>query len=51
MIQQVLDRKPLTVQHALLLSSGTHIPVRFWLALEHDYRAGLAAGLKDATDG
>ena len=48
-IQEVLDRKPLTQTHAVLLQYGTQIPVRFWMALEHNYRAGLAAGLKDVT--
>lgn len=49
MVTQVLDRQPLTGAHAAVLERGTHIPVRFWLALEHNYRAGLAAGLTDAT--
>lgn len=49
-IQDVLDRKPLTAAHAMTLARGTGIDVRFWLALEHNYRAGLAAGLKDASD-
>lgn len=48
-MQEVLDRKPLTPQHAGLLELRTGIPARFWLALEHNYRAGLAAGLKDVT--
>lgn len=48
-IQEVLNRKPLTSQHAELLEQVTGIPARFWLALEHNYRAGLAAGLKDVT--
>ena len=50
LIQDVLDRKPLTVAHAQALARGTGIDVRFWLALEHNYRAGLAAGLTDASD-
>ena len=36
--------------HAAVLARGTFIPARFWLALEHNYRAGLAAGLKDVTE-
>ncbi len=50
MIEQVLDRQPLTDEHARVLEQGTGIPARFWLALEHSYRAGLAAGLTDVTD-
>jgi hypothetical protein len=50
LVQDVLDRKPLTETHAAVLARGTFIPARFWLGLEHNYRAGLAAGLKDMTD-
>jgi hypothetical protein len=49
LVDDVLDRQPLTEIHAAVLARGTFIPARFWLALEHNYRAGLAAGLKDAT--
>jgi hypothetical protein len=49
MIQDVLDRKPLTGKCAEILARGTFVPARFWLALEHNYRAGLAAGLTDVT--
>lgn len=49
MVEEILDRKPLTVDHAAILARGTGIPGRMWLALEHNYRAGLAAGLTDAT--
>jgi hypothetical protein len=49
LVQEVLDRKPLTEAHAAVLARGTHIPERMWLGLEHNYRAGLAAGLKDVT--
>jgi len=49
MVDEVLDRQPLTADHAAVLERGTHIPARMWLALEHNYRAGLAAGLKDVT--
>jgi hypothetical protein len=48
LIRQVLERGELTGQHAAVLAAGTGIPVRMWLALEHNYRAGLAAGLIDA---
>jgi HTH-type transcriptional regulator / antitoxin HigA len=50
LVQDVLGRKPLTETHAAVLARGTSIPARFWLGLEHNYRAGLAAGLKDVTD-
>ena len=49
LIQDVLDRKPLTAAHATTLARGTGVEVRFWLALEHNYRAGLAAGLTHAS--
>ena len=50
MVEEVLARQPLTGDHAAVLARGTFIPARFWLAMEHNYRAGLAAGLKDASD-
>ena len=50
MVQEVLDRKPLTRQHAELLFAVTGVSVQFWLNYEHNYRAGLAAGLVDASD-
>lgn len=50
MIRAVLDRKELTGDHAQVLEAGTGVPARFWLALEHNYRSGLAAGLTDASD-
>jgi hypothetical protein len=50
LVTEVLDRKPLTEAHAAALERGTFIPARFWLALERNYRAGLAAGLTDASD-
>ncbi len=48
-IQEVLDRKPLTEEHAKVLARGTGIPASFWAGFEHNYRAGLAAGLADVT--
>ncbi len=45
----VMSREPLTPHHAEVLARATQIPARIWLALEHNYRAGLAAGLKDVT--
>jgi hypothetical protein len=48
-IQGVLDRCRYYEVTADLLETGTGVPARFWLALEHDYRAGLAAGLTDAS--
>jgi hypothetical protein len=49
LITEVLDRKPLTAAHALVLARGTGIPEGFWRNYEHNYRAGLAAGLEDCT--
>jgi hypothetical protein len=49
MVGEVLTRQPLTEDHAAVLARGTPIPARMWLALEHNYRAGLSAGLKDVT--
>lgn len=48
-IDGVLDREPITQEIAEILGEGTDVPTSFWLALEHNYRAGLAAGLKDTT--
>jgi hypothetical protein len=50
LITEVLERKPLTEDHAKSLARGTFIPARMWLALESNYRAGLAAGLTDASE-
>jgi hypothetical protein len=50
LITEVLERKPLTEIHADCLARGTFVPARFWLALEMNYRNGLAAGLKDASE-
>ena len=50
LIDDVLARRPLTEEHARCLERGTQIPVRFWLTFEHNYRAGLAAGLTDASE-
>lgn len=49
-IQGVLDRKPLDGLTALVLSRGTGISVGFWVAFEHNYRTGLAAGKKDTSE-
>jgi hypothetical protein len=49
MVREVLDRAPLTEAHATVLERGTQVPARIWLALENNYRAGLAAGLRDVT--
>ena len=49
MVGQVLAKEPLTGEHARLLEGATGIPAQFWLTFEHNYRAGLAAGLTDAT--
>jgi hypothetical protein len=50
-ITAVLHREPLTVAHAGLLARGTLISADCWLAVEHDYRMGLACGLPDVTGG
>lgn len=50
LIAEVLERKPLTEQHARILARGTGISESFWRNYEHNYRAGLAAGLKDCTN-
>jgi plasmid maintenance system antidote protein VapI len=50
-IVDVLERKPLTEVTAILLEHGSGIPARFWLALEKNYRDGLAAGLTDTSHG
>lgn len=49
LITEVLDRKSLRELNAQCLERGTGIPAQFWLTFEHNYRAGLAAGLKDVT--
>jgi plasmid maintenance system antidote protein VapI len=49
MLEEILDKKPLTLSHALLLQSATGIPKELWLTFEHNYRVGLAAGRIDAT--
>ena len=51
LIEDVLARRPLTAEHARVLAIGTGIAARFWQNFEHNYRAGLAAGLTDASDG
>lgn len=48
-IKYVLEKRPLTPEIARMLQVGTNIPASFWLTLEHNYRAGLKAGLKDMT--
>ena len=48
-IEAVLDRQPFGELTAMVLCEGTGVPAKFWLGLEASYRAGLAAGLTDAT--
>ena len=50
LIEDVLARRPLGPEHAGVLQFGTGISATFWLNYEHNYRAGLAAGLTDASD-
>jgi plasmid maintenance system antidote protein VapI len=44
-------KRQITAPIAAMLQQGTGIPARLWLNLECAYRAGLAAGKKDASDG
>lgn len=46
-IAGVLAHGELGEDTARLLEAGTGIPVAMWLGLEHNYRAGLAAGLPE----
>jgi plasmid maintenance system antidote protein VapI len=51
LISDVLARKPLTQAHADMLARSPVGPsAQFWLNFEHNYRAGLAAGLIDASE-
>jgi hypothetical protein len=50
LLQEVLDRKPLTKKHLVTLGRCTGIPIRFWENFEKTYRAGLAAGRIDVDD-
>lgn len=45
---EVLARKPLTLHHAEVVGRVTGTDVGFWLLREKEYRAGLAAGLREA---
>lgn len=49
LIREVLDRRPLLLEHAMVLYATTGASVDFWLNREKIYRDGLAAGLKDVT--
>jgi hypothetical protein len=48
-VGEVLRRQPLTEMHANMLELVTGIPAQLWLTLERTFRAGLAAGLTEAT--
>jgi hypothetical protein len=48
-IKEIIAGQPLTEEHAAMLAVGTFVPARFWLALERNYRAGLAAGKTDVS--
>lgn len=50
LVNEVLERKPLTRDHARVLARATGISEQFWLNYEHNYRVGLAAGKKDVSD-
>jgi putative toxin-antitoxin system antitoxin component (TIGR02293 family) len=49
LVQDVLDGKPLSEEHARVLEWGTGTPACFWLNYERTYRAGLNAGMPDVT--
>ena|SRR6266704_4201432 len=49
LVRDVLNRRPLTAEHAACLARGTGVSAEFWLNYEHNYRAGLAAGLIDTS--
>jgi plasmid maintenance system antidote protein VapI len=46
-IKAVLSREPMSELTAMIIAIGTQTSWRMWLAMEHNYRAGLARGLKD----
>jgi len=41
---------PWTMEHCYKVARFTNTPVRFWLQLEHNYRADLANGLPHIRD-
>lgn len=41
---------PVTLELAIKLHQLTFVPTNFWLAMEKNYRAGLAAGLRHTHD-
>lgn len=46
-LEKILSgERPITERDAARLATGTHIPKAFWLAFEHNFRTGLAAGKK-----
>lgn len=51
LLQAVLDRGPYAQVTADLLAHVTGVSARLWLALERQYRADLAAGRTDTTEG
>lgn len=44
MLDAVLNDGPVDSQTAMVLAAVTDITTEFWLAFEHNYRTGLAAG-------
>jgi len=51
-LRNIIAGGPITVADAEGLARMPNGPsARFWLALEHNYRAALAAGKKDISDG
>jgi plasmid maintenance system antidote protein VapI len=49
MIRDVLEQRPLTRAHAVLLAEGTGVSASFWVNYELNYRADLAVGRTDTT--
>lgn len=50
LLAEVMEREPLTAEHADALERATKIPAQTWLNLERGYRADLEAGRKDVSD-
>lgn len=46
LIEGVLAKQPFDEMTARVLEQGTGVSVGFWMAMEHNYRTGLAAGKK-----
>jgi hypothetical protein len=49
-LRAILAREPMTEEDVQIAAKATMIPPGMWRGLEHNYRAGLAAGLPDTTE-